>query len=95
MNKKFGNEDWKQQIKQVEQLKPIAEKVGLSLAVFSMAWVLKNERVSSAITGASRPEQIYETVKALSAREKLTPEIMAEIDEVLGNKPPALQKRFD
>ncbi|PQE25338.1 voltage-gated K channel beta subunit protein [Rutstroemia sp. NJR-2017a BBW] len=95
MNKKFGNEDWQKQIKQVEQLKPIAEKVGLSLAVFSMAWVLKNERVSSAITGASRPEQIYETVKALSAREKLTPEIMKEIDEVLGNKPPGLQKRYD
>ena len=59
-----------------------------------MAWVIKNPNVSSAITGASRPQQISQTMKSLEIVPKLTDEIMNEIDEILGNKPPALQKRF-
>lgn len=59
-----------------------------------MAWVLSNKNVSSAITGASRPQQIYDNVKALAVVEKLTPEILKEIDEVLGNKPEVMVRRF-
>lgn len=50
----------------------------------ALAWCLKNERVSSIITGASRPEQIVENVQALKILDKLTPEVMAEIDEIAG-----------
>jgi len=46
------------------------------------------------VTGASRPEQIYDSVKAVGAVEKLTPEIMKEIDEILGNKPAVMTRRF-
>lgn len=53
-----------------------------------MAWVLANPNVSSAITGASSPEQVYENVEAVRPHKKLTPEIM-ETDEILNNKPPA------
>jgi len=53
----------------------------------ALAWCLKNENVSSVITGASRPEQIVENVKCLGVLEKLTSEIMDEIDGVMGNKP--------
>ena len=49
-----------------------------------MAWVLKNPNVSSVITGASKPEQIVENVKALQSLDKLTPAIMAEIDAIVG-----------
>lgn len=59
-----------------------------------MAWILKNKRVSSAITGASRVEQVYDSVKALDAIEKLTPEIMEEIERILGNKPAEMVRRF-
>ena len=59
-----------------------------------MAWVLKNPHVASAITGASRPEQVWDSVKAIDAVPKLTQEVMDEIDQVLGNKPAALTKRF-
>jgi aryl-alcohol dehydrogenase-like predicted oxidoreductase len=48
---------------------------------------LKNENVSAVITGASKPEQIVENVKCLAIIDKLTPEIMAEIDELVGSKP--------
>jgi aryl-alcohol dehydrogenase-like predicted oxidoreductase len=52
----------------------------------ALAWCLKNENVSSVITGASRPEQIVENVKALKVIEKMTPDIMTEIDEAVGEK---------
>jgi aryl-alcohol dehydrogenase-like predicted oxidoreductase len=60
----------------------------------ALAWVIKNPHVSSAITGASRVEQVYKSVKALDVVPKLTEEIMKEIDDILGNKPPPLKRRF-
>lgn len=45
------------------------------------------QNVSTVILGASKPEQIVENLKSLDLLEKLTPEIMSEIDEILGNKP--------
>ena len=45
----------------VQQLKPIAEQAGLSLAQLAVAWVLQNPNVSSAIIGATRPEQVTRT----------------------------------
>ena len=92
--KRVGDESWKKDIEVVAKLKPIAEKLGISQATLAMAWVLKNKNVSSAITGASRPEQVYDSVKALSAVEKLTPEVLEEIDGILGNKPPVMTRRF-
>ena len=76
------------------RLKPIADKLEISQATLAMAWVLHNKNVSSAITGASRPEQVYDIVKSLDAVSKLTPEVMDEIDAVLGNKPTALIRRY-
>jgi aryl-alcohol dehydrogenase-like predicted oxidoreductase len=63
-------------------------------ATLAMAWVLSNQNVSSAITGASRPEQIFQTVKAVGVYRKLTPEILEEIEKTFDNKPAALTKRF-
>jgi aryl-alcohol dehydrogenase-like predicted oxidoreductase len=48
---------------------------------------LKNPNVSTVITGASRAAQVTENMKALDVAPKLTPDIMARIDTVLGNKP--------
>jgi aryl-alcohol dehydrogenase-like predicted oxidoreductase len=67
----------------VQQLKPIAQEVGLSMAQLAVAWVLQNPAVSSAIVGASRPDQVRDNVKASGV--KLHGSIMKRIDEVLGN----------
>jgi aryl-alcohol dehydrogenase-like predicted oxidoreductase len=67
----------------VQRLKPIAQEAGLTMAQLAVAWVLQNPNVSSAIIGASRPEQIRDNVQA-SGR-TLEPELMARIDEVLGD----------
>jgi aryl-alcohol dehydrogenase-like predicted oxidoreductase len=95
MNERFGDEGWKKDLDVVARLKPVAEKLSISLATLAMAWVLKNKRVSSAITGASRPQQVYDSIQALPALEKLTPEIMEEIDSILGNKPATMTRRFN
>ncbi|KAK0652961.1 NADP-dependent oxidoreductase domain-containing protein [Cercophora newfieldiana] len=66
----------------------------LKQSVLALAWVLANPNVSSAITGASNPQQVYENIEAIAAYKKLTPEILAEIDEILNNKPPVIVQRF-
>jgi aryl-alcohol dehydrogenase-like predicted oxidoreductase len=66
----------------VQELKPIADEVDLSLSQLAVAWVLQNRGVSSAIVGASRPEQVTENVKASGV--KLDDGLLKRIDEVLG-----------
>jgi aryl-alcohol dehydrogenase-like predicted oxidoreductase len=75
------------QIGMVKRLSPIAADLGIPLGQMALAWCLKNPNVSTVITGASRVEQVKENMKALDGVEKLTPEVMARIDEALGNKP--------
>jgi aryl-alcohol dehydrogenase-like predicted oxidoreductase len=89
-----GKEKWDGVVKQVNQLEPVAQKLGIKMSTLALAWVLKNPNVSSAIIGASSPAQVYENVLAVAAVEKLTPEIMAEIDGILNNKPPEVVARF-
>jgi aryl-alcohol dehydrogenase-like predicted oxidoreductase len=48
----------------VQALRPVAERVGLTMPQLAIAWVLQNPGVASAIVGASRPEQLSDTVKA-------------------------------
>ncbi len=79
----------------VQQLKPVADGVGLSLAQLAVAWVLQNPNVASAIIGASRPEQVKENVKAAGV--KLSGDVMRRIDELLGpivEKDPAKTRQF-
>jgi aryl-alcohol dehydrogenase-like predicted oxidoreductase len=65
----------------VQQLKPLADEAGLSLAQLAVAWTLQNPNVSAAIIGATRPEQVRENVKAAGVR--LDAGLMSRIDEAL------------
>ncbi len=67
----------------VQKLKPLAEQAGLSMAQLAVAWVLQNDNVSSAIIGATRPEQVTENVQASGV--VLEPELLDAIDIVLGD----------
>jgi len=67
----------------VQQLKPIADEAGLSLAQLAVAWTLQNPDVSAAIIGATRPAQVRENVKAAGV--KLDAGLLRRIDEVLGD----------
>jgi aryl-alcohol dehydrogenase-like predicted oxidoreductase len=67
----------------VQRLKPIADQAGLSMPQLAIAWVLQNPNVAAALVGASRPEQLADTVKASGV--KLDADTMAAIDTALGN----------
>jgi aryl-alcohol dehydrogenase-like predicted oxidoreductase len=66
----------------VQQLRPLAEQAGLTLAQMAVAWTLQNPNVSAAIVGATRPEQVRENVRASGVR--LDNEVMRRIDDILG-----------
>ncbi len=74
-------------IKKVRKLGDIAEKLDLSLPVFSLAWCLKNPNVSTVIVGASRVIQLKENLKAVDAQDLLTDAVMAKVEKVLKNAP--------
>ncbi len=67
----------------VQGLAPIAAELSLSSAQLAVAWVLQNPNISAAIIGASRPEQVTENVAAAGVT--IPAELMARIDEVLGD----------
>jgi voltage-dependent potassium channel beta subunit len=65
----------------VQQLRPIADELGITMAQLAIAWVLREPGVSSAIVGASRPEQVDENVTASGV--EVPPEVLERIDEIL------------
>jgi voltage-dependent potassium channel beta subunit len=76
-----------QKLAKVRALEPIARELGCTLAQLALAWILKNPNVSTVITGASRPEQVRENMGAADVVDRLTPEVMEQIESVLGNRP--------
>ncbi len=66
----------------VAQLEPIAAELGGSLAQLALAWVARNPRVSSVITGASSVDQLTANLGALALLDRLTPELLSRIDAV-------------
>jgi len=76
-----------QNIEKAKQLEPVARDLGCTLAQLALAWCLKNPNVSTVITGASRPEQVSENMKALEVPPKLDSDILEQVEIILGNKP--------
>ncbi|MFW6775500.1 aldo/keto reductase family protein [Nocardioides sp. CPCC 205120] len=79
MIKRFMNDET---LTAVQELKPVADDLGLTMAALAIAWVLQNDNVSAAIVGASRPEQLEDNVKAAGVT--IPEDALARIDEVLG-----------
>jgi aryl-alcohol dehydrogenase-like predicted oxidoreductase len=70
-------------LERVQLLRPIAESVGLTMAALAVAWVLQNKNVASAIVGASKPDQLNDSVKGVGVT--LEPAVMTAIDTALGD----------
>ncbi|WP_084101189.1 aldo/keto reductase family protein [Demequina sp. NBRC 110051] len=77
---RFMNDDV---LTRVQNLQPIADELGLTMAQLAIAWVLQNSNVSAAIIGASRPEQVTDNAKASGV--EIPAELMAKIDDALGD----------
>jgi aryl-alcohol dehydrogenase-like predicted oxidoreductase len=70
-------------LERVQRLRPLADEAGVSMAQLAIAWTLQNSGVSSAIIGASRPEQVSENAAAAGIR--LDASLLRRIDDVLGD----------
>ncbi len=69
-------------LRRVQDLRPVADEAGLTLAQLAVAWTLQNPNVAAALVGATRPEQVRENVKAAGVR--LDQALLARIDDILG-----------
>jgi voltage-dependent potassium channel beta subunit len=76
-----------EKIRKVKKLSELASKLGLTTAILSIAWCLKNPNVSTVILGATRKQQLAENLKALDALQLLTPDVMEKIEKVMQTKP--------
>lgn len=74
-------------LEKVRKLTDLAQELDLTMPVMAIAWVLKNPRVSSAILGASKVPQLKENLEAGEAKNKLSAEVMEQIDSILDNRP--------
>ncbi|KAJ0417702.1 NADP-dependent oxidoreductase domain-containing protein [Aspergillus carlsbadensis] len=84
--KTFGDEAWEKDAAKVDKLREIATDLGVSVAQLSIAWTLSNGDVSCVITGASRVDQVMESIRALEVLPRLTDDtgLSARIREVTG-----------
>ena len=80
-----NKKDWEPKLVKLQTL--AKEKLDCSLTQLSIAWVIKNQDVSTAILGAMKPEQLTENLKALEVSKKLTKEILEEIETIFKNAP--------
>ena len=76
-----------EKIAKVKALGTVAADLGISQPVLAIAWCLKNPHVSTVILGASKESQLAETLTASEAADKLTPEVLEKIEQILQNKP--------
>src|ERR671916_380512 len=68
-------------LSRVQELKPLADEVGLSMAALAVAWTLQNDNVATSIIGASRPEQVHDN--AAAAGVELPEDLLKRIDKIL------------
>ena len=89
LRKRFEGPEAEAKLAKIRKLAALAGKLGISLPQLAIAWCLKNPHVSTVITGASKPEQVVENMKALEAARLLDGDVQARIEKILGNKPAA------
>lgn len=74
-------------LEKVKKLNELAKSIGTTLPKLGIAWTVKNPHVSTTILGASRVEQLKETLTSLEVLPLLTNEVMEKIESILNNKP--------
>ncbi|MGZ4984051.1 MAG: potassium channel beta subunit family protein [Chthoniobacterales bacterium] len=83
----FETAEARSRLAKVKQLVKVADDLGTTLPRLALAWCLKNPNVSTVITGASKPKQVRENMKAGELVPQLTNEVMQRIEKILQNKP--------
>jgi voltage-dependent potassium channel beta subunit len=84
---RLDDEGWKKNLRKLNDLEKIAKELGGTLAQLAIAWCLKNPNLSTVITGASKADQVHENMKALEIYRQMGDDVIAHINQILGNKP--------
>jgi voltage-dependent potassium channel beta subunit len=84
LREQFENEEARRRLAKVKKLAKITEDLGTTLPCLALAWCLKNPHVSTVITGASKPGQVNENMKAGELVDKLDDPVMKKIERILG-----------
>ena len=85
--------EWSQQVvtsqrlEKVRRLTELAKELGASTAQLAIAWLLRIPQVSSVITGATQPAHLEDNLAAIDVVEKITPDVLDQIETILDNSP--------
>jgi voltage-dependent potassium channel beta subunit len=74
-------------IKKIKNLTDLSKGLGVSTASLSIAWCIKNPHVTTAILGATKKEQLLDNLKSIEVMEKLTPDVLEKIENIMQTKP--------
>jgi len=81
--------DKEQRTASLQGLGELARDIGCTQAELAMAWVLKSKDVSTVIFGVSRPSQVYSNLRTVEVASRLTPEVLAKIEDIMKTRPAA------
>ena len=87
LKEKFESEEGKKNLEKVVKLNQMALDLGITLPQLAIAWCLLNQRVSTVMLGASKVEQLKETLQAAQFCTKFTPDVVEQIELIVQNKP--------
>ncbi|MEO6015256.1 MAG: aldo/keto reductase [Devosia sp.] len=87
LKKHLESDEGKAKIEKVKKLAALAKDVGLPIHHLALLWCNANPHVSTVILGASKKAQLVDNLKALESKSKLTPDVVARTEEIMGNKP--------
>ena len=92
LREELQSDKGKSRLVKIKALAKLAAEVGLPLHHLALLWCLQNPHVSTVILGASRKAQLQDNLSALDSKAKMTPDVMAAIEETLQNKPKQPQR---
>jgi voltage-dependent potassium channel beta subunit len=87
LKERFMSDEGQANLLKAKKLNAVALELGISLPQLAIAWCLKNKNVSTVMLGASKLEQLKETIKSNEYQQVITPELDKKLEDILNNKP--------
>ena len=85
------SDEGKKNLEKTGKLADLCKDTGLNMPELALLWCLRNPNVSTVITGASKPEQVRQNMKALEKQHLLTDDLMDKVEAILDNRPESAQ----
>ncbi|XP_037397002.1 voltage-gated potassium channel subunit beta-1-like isoform X2 [Pygocentrus nattereri] len=87
LKEKVQSDEGRRQMMKIKEITTLAERLGCTAAQLAIAWCMRSEGVSCVLIGVSSTEQLLENLEAIKVLSLLTPELVVQLDSVLGNMP--------